>query len=113
MSTFSDYDEFEEVKYDFRRFGSLVRKLGKEFSYPDKPLDAETRCAIFTKEYYRNNILKKYPDTILKENKLNDLLESVYHTGKRYNLIAFFQEYLPTKYGLTSLLNNEEWELPD
>ena len=113
MSTFSDYDEFEEVKYDFRRFGSLVRKLGKEFSYPDKPLDAETRCAIFTKEYYRNNILKKYPDTILKENKLNDLLESVYHTGKRYNLIAFFQEYLPTKYGLTSLLDTDEWELSD
>ena len=33
MSTFSDYDEFEEVKYDFRRFGSLARKLGEEFGF--------------------------------------------------------------------------------
>ena len=108
-------EQFNMIMFDFRKFGSRIYHIcDKYFKYLERPMTSAEMDELFTKEYCRKRVIDKCPDTVLEESKLNDLIESVYHTGKRYDLITFFQDHLPLRQDFEDiLLDNQEWVLQD
>lgn len=108
-------ERFNMIMFDFRKFGSRIYHIcDKYFKYLERPMTSAEMGELLTKEYCRKRVIDKCPDTVLEESKLNDLIESVYHTGKRYDLITFFQDHLPLRQDFEDiLLDNQEWVLQD
>ena len=83
-------EQYAQIKHHLRDFWTYLYRLNKN------------------KDYICNNpsIRDEIPEINIKEKELNKIVQSALHTKQEYDWLAFYNDNLPTRYGLNNFFNS-------